>query len=249
MGKKILRKKRVWIPVLVFLFVLGAGIWYVNDYYHSDESVQKYLQESGAVTVTEMEEGLLLDGEGTEKAMIFYPGAKVEYTAYVPLLVQIAEQGVDCFVVKMPCNLAILGQNKADRIMEAYEYEHWYMAGHSLGGAIASSYASKNLEELDGLLLLAAYPMSNLQDSGVEVLSVYGSEDLVLNWENLEKGRSYMPTAYAEVCIEGGNHACFGNYGEQKGDGVAIISREEQQEQTVAAVCEMFLGQEKRGNE
>ena len=33
--------------------------------------------------------------------------------------------------------------------------------------------------------------------------------------------------------MEGGNHSQFGNYGEQKGDGKATISAEEQQRQTV----------------
>ncbi len=237
---KIFRKKRVWIPVIVLLLVLGAGIWYVNDYYHSDETVQEYLQSDSTVRVVEIEEGLLLDGVGTQEAIIFYPGAKVEYTAYVPLLFQLAQQGVDCFVVKMPCNLAILGQNKAEAIVETYEYERWYMAGHSLGGAIAATYCSKHPEDLDGLILVASYPMKELPGEDFEVLSIYGSEDLVLNQENLKKGRNYMPSAYTEVCIEGGNHAWFGNYGEQKGDGTASISREEQQKQTVYEIMNMM---------
>lgn len=49
-----------------------------------------------------------------------------------------------------------------------------------------------------------------------------------------------MPADYAEICIEGGNHAQFGNYGEQKGDHAAGISREEQQAQTVEAILNMM---------
>ena len=39
-----------------------------------------------------------------------------------------------------------------------------------------------------------------------------------------------------EVVIDGGNHSQFGNYGFQKGDGEARISREEQEDRTVEAI-------------
>ena len=233
-------KKRVIIPVISFLFIVIVCIWYVNDYYHTDENVQEYLQTKDSVSVTEMPEGLYLDGPGNETALIFYPGAKVEYTAYLPLLSELADQGIDCFLIKMPCNLAIFGQNKAKKIMDSYEYDHWYLSGHSLGGAMAASYASGYLESLNGLVLLAAYPTKSLKSDSFSVLSLYGSEDGVLNMEKVEEGKAYMPVDYAEVCIEGGNHAQFGNYGEQKGDHAADISREEQQAQTVEAILKMM---------
>ena len=233
-------KKRVIIPVISFLFIVIVCIWYVNDYYHTDENVQEYLQTKDSVSVTEMPEGLYLDGPGNETALIFYPGAKVEYTAYLPLLSELADQGIDCFLIKMPCNLAFFGQNKAKKIMDSYEYDHWYLSGHSLGGAMAASYASGHLESLNGLVLLAAYPTKSLKSDSFSVLSLYGSEDGVLNMEKVEEGKAYMPVDYAEVCIEGGNHAQFGNYGEQKGDHAAGISREEQQVQTVEAILNMM---------
>ncbi|MCC8045715.1 MAG: alpha/beta hydrolase, partial [Clostridiales bacterium] len=67
------------------------------------------------------------------------------------------------------------------------------------------------------------------------VLSIYGSNDGVLSMEKAEVGREYS-TNYTEVCIEGGCHVWFGLYGEQAGDGIASISREEQWQQTVDAV-------------
>ena len=124
--------------------------------------------------------------------------------------------------------------------MDSYEYDHWYLSGHSLGGAMAASYASGHLESLNGLVLLAAYPTKSLKSDSFSVLSLYGSEDGVLNMEKVEEGKAYMPVDYAEVCIEGGNHAQFGNYGEQKGDHAADISWEEQQAQTVEAILNMM---------
>lgn len=233
--KKIFNKKNI-IFISVILFLCAIGTWYVSDYYRADESVRACLQESDSVTVTEIKEGLYLDGAGDESALIFYPGGKVEYTAYVPLLMELAEQGVDCFLLKMPCNLAVLGSNKAEGILEDYDYEKWYMAGHSLGGAMAASFCGSHKDEVSGLVLLAAYPTASLEKDEFSVISVYGSNDQVVNKNKLEAGREYMPEDYTEVCIEGGNHAWFGDYGEQKGDGAATVSREEQQEQTVDAI-------------
>lgn len=228
------------IMVMIVLILAAACIWYVNDYYHAEEYVNAYLQSSETVTVTMEDNIVFLDGAGTEDAIIFYPGAKVEYTAYVPLFYMLAEQGIDCFVVKMPGNLAILGMNKAEAIMEEYEYENWYLSGHSLGGAMAANFAAEMSEELDGLILLAAYSTKELPDN-LSVVSIYGSEDKVLNMESFEAGREFMPAAYTELCIEGGNHAWFAHYGEQAGDGTASITREEQQKQTVDAILNIIV--------
>lgn len=235
------RKRNVILILLLSICLLAAVcVWYVSDDYKCEEGVQSYFQKNDPVKIEEIENGLLLDGTGNENAFIFYPGAKVEYTAYVPLLYQIAENGTDVFLMKMPCNLAFLGMNRADDIIRGYEYAHWYLGGHSLGGAMAAAYAAEYLDNLDGLVLLAAYPTKSLQSEGFSVLSLYGSEDGVLHMEKVEQGRAYMPDDYTEICIQGGNHAQFGNYGEQKKDGVAALSREEQQRQTARAICEMM---------
>lgn len=234
------KKIKVIILILIVFIPLTAGYLYVNDYYHSKVSIPDYQKKSEQVKIKEINLGLLLDGPGKDKAMIFYPGAKVEYTAYLPLFYKLAEQGVDCFLLKMPCNLAILGQNMAEKIIKNYDYSHWYLSGHSLGGAMAASYAANHIEELDGLVLLAAYPTKSLQSSDFSVLSLYGSEDGVLNLEKLKAGRDYMPKHYTEICIKGGNHAWFGNYGKQDGDNTASISHKNQQNQAVTAMLKMI---------
>ncbi|MCD8347976.1 MAG: alpha/beta hydrolase [Lachnospiraceae bacterium] len=235
-------KRANWIEQLVNLaaqlcILFGVlMIWYASDYYRADAEVTEYLESSSSVEVIEIDNGLYFDGAGEDNAIIFYPGAKVEYTAYAPLMMKLAENGVDCFLLEMPYNMAIFGINRADDVMEEYDYEHWYIAGHSLGGAMAASYAAGNTDKLDGVILLAAYATKDLGD--LAVLSIYGSNDGVLSMEKVETGRAYS-TNYTEICIEGGCHAWFGYYGEQDGDGTASISREEQWQQTVDAVLEV----------
>ncbi len=230
--------KRKFLYIISTLLAILAliSIFYVRDYYHASTSVNQYLKSTSTVKAEAIDDGIFLDGPGTENALIFYPGAKVEYTAYVPLLHRLAEQGIDIFLVKMPGNLAIFGQNKASDIMEQYDYDEWYIGGHSLGGVMAASYAAKHGDVLDGLVLLAAYPTKELPQKDFKVVSIYGSEDGVLHMDKVEKGRGYVPKDYTEVCIDGGNHAQFGDYGVQKGDGEAEISREEQQEQTADVI-------------
>ena len=234
------KKGRGLVVTAVILLILAVVcIWYVNDYYRAESYVEAYLKSNDSVTVIQEDNMVFLDGVGTETALVFYPGAKVEYTAYVPMFYMLAEQGIDCFVVKMPCNLAFFGMGKVADIMEEYEYENWYLSGHSLGGAMAANYVAKNGDDFDGLVLLAAYATKELPEH-LSVISIYGSEDKVVNMEKIEAGRAYVPTDYAEVCLEGGNYAWFAYYGEQAGDGTAYITKENQQQKTVNVVLDMI---------
>lgn len=238
-----MKRNRFKIAGIVFAVIIlacaGFCAYYVNDYYHSEKSAEALLNGSETVTVSEINEGLFVDGMGEDSAIIFYPGAKVEYTAYLPLFMELAEQGVDSFLVKMPCNLAMFGMNKAGDIMQSYDYENWYLAGHSLGGAMGAAYVAEHIEDFDGIIFLASYPTKDLKAENFEVLSIYGSEDTVLNMEKVEEGRNFMPENYTEVRIEGGNHAQFGAYGLQEGDGVATIAAAEQVQQTVDAILSL----------
>lgn len=97
---------------------------------------------------------------------------------------------------------------------------------------MAAYYAAGHAAQLTGVILLAAYPTKSLADN-LKVISIYGSEDGVLNRKRMEEGAEYMPGNYKEYVIQGGNHAQFGDYGEQKGDGTAAISAQEQQRRAV----------------
>ncbi len=240
--KKGIRAAIITTALLMILAVLF--ILYVNDFYHASEDVEEYCSLNAPVTITETENGLYLDGEGKESALIFYPGAKVEYTAYVPLMYEIAERGVDVFIVKMPFNLAVFGISRADDMISGYDYSHWFISGHSLGAAMAACYAAGNSDKLDGIIFLASYTTKDLKAKGLKALSIYGSEDGVLNLDKLSEGRKLLPEDSGEIVIEGGNHALFGLYGEQKGDGKATISNREQWNITAEAVVDFVTSSE-----
>lgn len=227
------RKKRIAIIITVLLLAMVGGCtWYVNDYYHVVDR-DGAMSDTPAVKVVKTSTGYLYDGPGEDTALIFYPGAKVQDIAYAPLLKKLAENGVDCYLVHMPGNLAIFGVNKAEEVLEQTaeenrSYEHWYLAGHSLGGAMAASFAAEHSGELEGLIFLGAYSTKDLSGTNLRVLSLYGSEDQVLNREKLEESHALMPSDFTEYVILGGNHAQYGDYGAQKGDDTATITADKQ---------------------
>ena len=228
----------VGIPVFLAGALAIGCLIYLNTYYRA-EDVEEYLKSSSLVRVTKEEDGFFFDGAGTEDVIVFYPGAKVDTVAYAPLLYALAEEGVDCFLVNMPFHMAIFGVDRAERVMLRTDYAHTYLMGHSMGGAMAASFVSGR-EDVEGLILLAAYTAEDLSDSSLRSLSLYGSEDGVLSFEKVEKGRALMPKDYTEIVIEGGNHAQFGAYGKQDGDGEATISASEQREKTVSEIIKFL---------
>lgn len=241
------RSKKHWVPILcvglAIIVAVGGVALYLGNYYHADEgSVSKLSAVSGTKRV-ELADGIIAyePEKATDSALVFYPGGKVEYTAYEPLLAACAQRGVLAIVVHMPANLAVFGINRAIDVIDYYpEIEHWYVGGHSLGGSMAASCAAANRDVFDGVVMLAAYSTADISD--MRALSVYGSRDEVLNFSKYEKYKSKLPRDYAEHIIIGGNHAYFGVYGEQDGDGEAIITNGEQINEAARYIAEFIIG-------
>lgn len=221
-------KKGLLIAFAVFLVIAVVFGLYAGDYYHADlEAIKELSLEVEYERMERLEDGSLVFCPAEyDSAVIFYPGGKVEALAYIPLMEHCAREGVLAVLMPMPFNLAVLAKDAAASIPEQFpEVEHWYMAGHSLGGSMAASFAAENTAWVEGLILLAAYSTEPLE---IPVLSIYGSEDGVLNMEKYEKYRTNLPAGFEEHILEGGNHAGFGFYGPQEGDGTATISSREQ---------------------
>lgn len=227
--------------IMAVVFVVAAGIFaamsYINHYYEATEIAEQAMKGSSRVEVVEADDYYLFlpdEGERRGEGIIFYPGGKVEERAYAPLMLSLAECGYEVYLMRMPARLAVLRPNAADRVISPEG--RWILMGHSLGGAMAANYAKKHSSQVSALVLLASYSTADLSDTGIAVFSFYGSEDGVLNRDKYEKNRKKLPQSTVESVIDGGNHAGFGFYGEQKGDGSASISREEQQEAVVDAL-------------
>lgn len=229
---------------VVLIGTIGCGI-YISDYYHATDEVFESIENNDdSVKVVEIEgQQIIFAPQNKPKAgLIFYPGGKVQYESYAPLMEAFAKEGILSIVVHMPGNLAVLDIDAAEGIKEQYlDIEKWYIGGHSLGGVMAASYVSEHASEYEGLLLLAAYSTVNLSDSGLNIISLYGSEDKVLKMDSYEENKNNLPEDFVEVVIEGGCHSGFAYYGEQDGDGTPIITQEEQIEKTVEVFLENII--------
>jgi predicted esterase len=236
------KKKIILISVAVFLALcIGASAIWLNIHYSAGEAAMQAMQGGDGVTVSETDGAFFFDGKGEDAALVFYPGGKVDSEAYAPLMKRLAAGGVDCFLLKLPFRLAVLDMNAANGIPEQYpQIKRWYIGGHSLGGSMAASHAAKNADRYEGLVLLASYSTADISASGLNVISLYGSEDGVLNIDKYAGYKANLPADFEEHVIDGGCHAGFGSYGAQEGDGTASISSEEQLQLTAQLLTDFF---------
>lgn len=216
--------------------------------------------EAAALAALVPDESFVLRDEGwltlaprdarPKAGLAFYPGGLVPAEAYAPLARALAAEGYLVALLRMPLNLAVLDSGRALAVLESYpQIGRWVIAGHSLGGSMAARFAAGHSQEVDGLLLLAAWPEEgvDLSSSSLAVTSVYGSEDGLATPDEVLAAAPRLPGDTAFVRIEGGNHAQFGRYGRQNGDNEALIPPEAQQSQTVAAALALLRRAEAAG--
>ena len=110
-------KKRMITLVVVLMLCIGCRA-YVTDYYRADETAIDAMVSASDITVQQGGRTLAFVPAQAETGFIFYPGGKVEYTAYAPLMCSLAENGALCVLTEMPMNLAVLDMNAADGILQ-----------------------------------------------------------------------------------------------------------------------------------
>lgn len=236
------KRRKINKPLLVTIIVLfvltAAFLGYCLPYYHAEGFPD--VKSTNTVNIISEKHYTFYDGPGEKEALIFYPGAKVESKAYEALLYKLSEEGTDCFLVNMPLHIAIFGKNRANEIISSYDYDDYIMAGHSLGGAMASSYAKAHEDKVNKIIFLASYGTQDFSnDENLKILSIYGSNDKVIRKEAYNKAVSLYPeNGFTEYVIKGGNHSGFSYYGPQKGDGEADISKEEQINETLQIITD-----------
>jgi pimeloyl-ACP methyl ester carboxylesterase len=235
----------VLLALVAVLLLLGVGfiIWATNPLGPGEQALAA-LEADADVAVSQ--DGFIIFQPVDVRpstGFIFYPGGRVDYRSYAPLLRDIATQGYLVVLVPAPLNLMVFNPNAADDVFPQFPLiEHWVVGGHSLGGAMVANYLFTHPGMADGLVLWASYPAesNNLSGSGLQVLSIYGTLDMA-GLEPFDASRALLPADTTWVVIEGGNHAQFGDYGPQPGDHAATISAADQQAQTVNATI-TFLG-------
>jgi len=222
------RKVGVVLLVVVIVIISSFLVWALTPRGPMEEALEA-LESDDKVEVSSDDRYTFRPVyKETEVGFIIYPGARVDPRSYAPLAKEIAGQGFFAVIEPMRLNLAVFSIDAARKVMDEYpEVERWVVGGHSLGGAMAARFASR--EKVDGLVLWASYTPDDLSDLEIPALSIYAELDGLTTVEDVEERKEKMPPGTDYVLIEGGNHAQFGWYGSQRGDNEASITREEQQ--------------------
>jgi hypothetical protein len=240
---KTLWKKVFWI-VIILVFAISAGfIGWASFPLGPGPDAQTALQSDEKVSVDILQGWTVFQPIDVkpETGFIFYPGGRVDYHSYAPVLNSLAEQGILVVLVPMPLSMAVFSPNKAEAVLTSFpEIQNWAIGGHSLGGAMAARYVFTHPGEMQGLALWASYPAStdSLANQNLEVLSIYGDHDGQL--EKLESSGPLLPQNTIWIKIIGGNHAQFGDYGLQPGDGEAQITPAQQWTQVTDATINLL---------
>lgn len=225
------------------LALVGFSIWAYTPLGPMEEALAAL--ETSSDVVVEQGDWIVFSPVNNKKnsALIIYPGGRVDPRSYAPAAHEIAAMGIQTIIVPMPFNLAVFGSEKAVEVIEQFpDIDHWFIAGHSLGGSMAARFALNHLEDVDGLVLWAAYPASgdDFKNTNLETASIFGKLDGLVSAEDIQSARSLLPDSNSETMIEGGNHSQFGWYGDQPGDNPAGISREVQQSHVLDATLQIL---------
>jgi pimeloyl-ACP methyl ester carboxylesterase len=239
-----------WLGFALFLGVVLALIGLGRSLRIGDDE-ESSLRSDQAVTVRR-DDAILAFLPATapaRTALIFICGSDVAAEGYAALLRPVANAGYPVLIVRLPYRRAFLHIHQPivfDRVRQVIavhpDITNWVLSGHSLGGALSVLFAHAELARVAGLVLIATtYPTDvDLSSLRIPVTQIYASRDGLAGPEKAMASRRLLPAHTRSVEIDGGNHAQFGRYGEQAFDGVATISREEQEALTRAEIIRLL---------
>lgn len=240
-----MKSKRIKYLLISFLILctvsIGGVLIWTHNTYEPTEMLQDLVSEND---YKKLEDFYVFEPKGKEKktGIVLYPGALVEPLAYGYYANALSKEGYLVAIPDVNLNLSITESDKAAEFIALHpDITNWYVGGHSMGGVSATMYANKN-KEIDGVILLGSYPASStdLSDTPLKVLSIYGEKDGLTSIEDIERSKQNLPSTTVFEEIRGGNHAQFGMYGEQKGDQVPDIDVIEQQNKIIQSTLEFL---------
>lgn len=241
--KQSIQRFIVGLIVILVIAVVGFVVW-AETPLQAGASALAALKSDSVVQV--IDHGNYISFEPMEPkantAFLFYPGGRVDFRAYSPILHRIAAQGYLVMLVRVNLNLAFFHIEAGAPVLKDYpQVACWVTGGHSLGG-VASAYFADNHPEIKGIVFWASYPADDrLKNSGIKMLSIYGTNDGGLdNGAKIEQYKAFQPADTQFIVIQGGNHGQFGDYGPQPGDKAATISPESQWQQTTDATVQFL---------
>lgn len=230
---------RIFPIALIILLVFGIVINFIN--YSVDFNIKNFLQyESKYLNIIDTKDYIFLStktinsSDYYDTSIVFYSGAFVDERSYLPLLSELAKEGMNVYIIKSLINFNLFTTSKVNNILKNDNCKNVVFMGHSLGGTSLLRYIYNNKKyeyKIAGVVLLASYGIDkyDFSNSNIRFLSIVGSNDGIINFEKHESYKSKLPINTLYGVIDGGNHSYFGNYGFQRGDIISDINIEKQQ--------------------
>ena len=224
------------IVAVLALATIGFLVWaHMEMLGERDVAIEVW--ENEAVTVTSTDGTVILTPDAPNgSGLVFIPGAKVDPYAYMYKLSGLVESGTTVVITKPTLNLAFFDTRSFDDYVAGVPgVSTWAIGGHSLGGVKACMLAETD-DRVTALALFGSYCANDLSESGLTVVSIAGSEDGLSTESKIMDAAHNLPadTEFAE--LDGANHASFGDYGRQPGDGVATASDDDVRDQITELV-------------
>lgn len=246
-----------WLRRFFVVWAILSTAWFVN-LFRTRGVPDEVLADDDQVMVEHTDETLsFLPRNGSAPSGLgFIIGGGVAAEAYAPLLRPVAARGYPVHIVRLPYRLAPLEAHKRTAVQRARnviaagrDVERWVLAGHSLGGALASRLAADPPANLAAVVLIGtSHPKElDLSDTRVAVTKVFATQDGIATPAMIDATRGLLPEDTRWVEIEGGNHSQFGHYGHQLFDGSATISRQRQQQLTREELLRALAGRDVGG--
>jgi Alpha/beta hydrolase family len=233
---KILKKILLIIVVILLIFIISFVYW-ASQASMPEQSKLENVTNNADIVITESNNYYKLTTKDcskdkincSQKALIFYPGAKVSPKAYFYKLASIVKDKI-IFIIKPTLNLAFFSINAGDEIINDsnnISIKDWSIGGHSLGGSMACQYVKEKSDKFKNLILIGAYCATDISWTSINVLLIIGSKDGLIKNDVIQKNNKNLPITSKTIIINGMNHAQAGNYGEQSGDLKGDIDDEE----------------------
>ncbi|GAA4049353.1 alpha/beta hydrolase [Agromyces indicus] len=219
---------------VVVLVVVGFLV-YAGLVFEGDREASLDAWRSNGVEITGTDRSIVIEPTtgGIDAGLVFIPGAKVQPSAYLYKMAGIVEAtGMTVVITEPTLNLAFFDTRPLSEFTaDAPEVERWFVGGHSLGGVRACQLAADGTRDdadpaVEGLILFGSYCVDDLSGSDLEVLSIVAENDGLSTPDEVASRAGNLPDDTVTVTIEGANHAAFGDYGAQPGDGTATIDRQ-----------------------
>jgi len=230
-AKQRLRRRRIritgWTALTSLLVTIVGFLTWFHIVFPADRSSTLEVYRDASVVVERMPGVVVMTPEvspASTHGVLYFPGARVDPYSYLYPLADVAASGVTVVIMEPLMNMALFDQRDLASLTQfAPSVTSWTLAGHSLGGVRACLLADD--PRVFSLVLFASYCANDLSGLELDVVLVLADQDGLIDREAVRDSEALLPPGRLTTrVIEGANHASFGTYGPQPGDGESTLS-------------------------